>query len=107
MKKIRDALMKSAARATMVAGLLACVGAVGSGCLTRKVSGEPPTTKITYNTVVRQSAIDKIDLLFAIDNSSSMGDKQKLFSEAVPDLIQRLLTPNCLDDNGNVVGQAD
>ncbi|WP_394828355.1 hypothetical protein [Pendulispora albinea] len=100
----RRSLMGSAARALMVAGFLAGIGGVGSGCLTRKVSGEPPTTKINYNTRIRQSAIDKLDLLFAIDNSSSMGDKQKLFSEAVPALITRLLTPDCISDsNGGVV----
>ena len=97
-------LMASAARVAMVASVLAGLGAVGSGCLTRKVNGDAPTTKINYNTVVRQSAIDKIDLLFAIDNSSSMGDKQQLFSKAVPDLITRLLTPNCVDENGKSNG---
>ena len=95
--------MHTAARVLTAAGLLASLGALGSGCLTRKVSGEPPTTKINYNSVIRQSAIDKIDLLFAIDNSSSMGDKQALFAEAVPDLLTRLLTPNCVDDAGNVL----
>ncbi|WP_394840052.1 hypothetical protein LVJ94_24500 [Pendulispora rubella] len=96
--------MHTAARVLTAAGLLASLGALGSGCLTRKVSGEPPSTKINYNTVIRQSAIDKIDLLFAIDNSSSMGDKQALFADAVPDLINRLLTPNCVRDaDGSVV----
>ncbi|WP_394850770.1 hypothetical protein LZC95_25350 [Pendulispora brunnea] len=95
--------MHTAARVLTAAGLLASLGALGSGCLTRKVSGEPPTTKINYTQVIRQSAIDKIDLLFAIDNSTSMGDKQALFAEAVPDLINRLLTPNCLRDSDGAV----
>ncbi|HEY2512516.1 MAG TPA: hypothetical protein VGI39_16730 [Polyangiaceae bacterium] len=42
--------------------------------------------------------IAKIDLLFMIDNSASMGDKQSYLEAAIPDLITRLVTPNCLDD---------
>ncbi len=47
----------------------------------------------------------KIDLLFMIDNSASMGDKQELLRQAVPDLIDRLVQPNCIDDSNpsNVV----
>ncbi len=46
----------------------------------------------------------KVDLLFAIDNSASMGDKQALLRQAVPDLLQRLVAPSCLDASGAVVG---
>src|SRR5215469_1729303 len=48
---------------------------------------------------------DKIDLLFMIDNSSSMGDKQALLALAVPDLVSRLVSPNCLDATGHPTGQ--
>jgi hypothetical protein len=40
--------------------------------------------------------VTKVDLLFAIDNSRSMGDKQALVAKAVPDLIGRFLTPYCV-----------
>jgi hypothetical protein len=40
----------------------------------------------------RQSAITKVDLLLTLDNSSSMADKQALLAEAVPLLVQRLIT---------------
>ncbi|HEX7480757.1 MAG TPA: hypothetical protein VF331_23350 [Polyangiales bacterium] len=43
--------------------------------------------------------IDKVDLLFMIDNSSSMEDKQKNLREHVPQLVQTLVTgmrgPTC------------
>jgi hypothetical protein len=39
---------------------------------------------------------DKLDLVFAIDNSRSMADKQALLAETIPDLVSRLLTPRCL-----------
>lgn len=40
---------------------------------------------------------DKVDLLFVVDNSVSMGDKQQVFSLAIPDLLERLVNPPCLD----------
>ncbi|HTV22458.1 MAG TPA: hypothetical protein VMG12_27405, partial [Polyangiaceae bacterium] len=40
---------------------------------------------------------DKIDLLFVVDNSVSMGDKQQIFSAAIPDLLERLVNPPCLN----------
>jgi hypothetical protein len=40
---------------------------------------------------------DKIDLLFVVDNSVSMGDKQQIFSAAIPDLLERLVNPTCLN----------
>jgi hypothetical protein len=42
---------------------------------------------------------DKVDLLFMIDNSASMGDKQALLREAIPDFVRRLTAPNCVDGN--------
>src|SRR5580658_3523616 len=54
--------------------------------------GPPPANSTT---------VSKIDILFDIDNSSSMGDKQQYLQQAIPDLIQRLTTPNCVDAAGN------
>ena len=36
---------------------------------------------------------DKIDLLFMIDNSRSMADKQEILRDAVPVLLERLINP--------------
>ena len=57
-------------------GLLGCVGAVATGCLSRPVQPGEPSTKTNYTATVKAAGIDKIDILFAIDNSASMGDKQ-------------------------------
>lgn len=86
--------MKVAVVAVTALGL----GPVASGCITRPIAPNEPTTKTNFTAVVRQAAIDKVDLLFAIDNSASMGDKQELLKEAVPDLISRLLSPDCVDE---------
>lgn len=47
---------------------------------------------------------DKIDLLFVIDNSLSMADKQAILRDAVPLLVQRLVTPVCVDAAGTPTG---
>lgn len=44
---------------------------------------------------------DPVDLLFVVDNSTSMGDKQAIFADAVPDLIDMLVHPPCLDTGGD------
>jgi hypothetical protein len=38
-----------------------------------------------------------------IDNSASMGDKQAYLEVAIPDLVNRLTTPNCIDPNDATV----
>jgi hypothetical protein len=48
---------------------------------------------------------DKVDLLFMIDNSASMGDKQALLALAVPDLLSKLVSPDCIGPNGQPTGQ--
>ncbi|MDB4942675.1 MAG: hypothetical protein JWP97_2209 [Labilithrix sp.] len=85
----------------------AVVGAtcVSVGCLSRPVGTQSPTTKVNFTSTVSQQAVDKVDLLFAIDNSGSMGDKQQILSEAVPALLTGLLNPNCVDSEGKSVGK--
>jgi hypothetical protein len=46
----------------------------------------------------------KLDLLFMIDNSISMSDKQQLLRQALPDLLARLTNPACVDPSGNEQG---
>ncbi len=76
------------------------------GCLTRPVVAGNPVTKTNFVTSIPQGSIDKVDLLFDIDNSASMGDKQAYLSKAIPDLLSRLVQPNCVDANGVVMGSA-
>ena len=80
--------------------------ALASGCLDRPVAPAVPHTTNIFVDAVTQSAVDKIDLLFMIDNSLSMKDKQLILEDAVPVLVERLVTPRCLDENGISVGTA-
>ncbi len=97
-----------ARRASTMVSVLGLFGAVGGGCLSRPVVSNNPVTNTTIESSIFNKTIDKIDLLFVIDNSASMGDKQDYLSQAVPDLIARLVTPNCVDPlTGTAYGPSD
>ncbi|AKU93684.1 hypothetical protein AKJ09_00348 [Labilithrix luteola] len=93
--------MKSASQWLVI---LAAVTTGAVSCLTRPVGTELPTTKESFTTSLSQAQVDKVDLLFMIDNSASMGDKQAVLADAVPQLIQGLLKPKCVDANGVPTG---
>lgn len=62
-------------------------------------AGAPPQTR---------PFAEKVDLLFAVDNSASMADKQAILSRAVPRLVDRLVNPVCrtLDGRGTSIGSS-
>jgi hypothetical protein len=74
------------------------------GCLRRPLTEVSPETNNLFVDQLRQSAIDKIDLLFMIDNSTSMSDKQEILKQAVPVLLSRLVSPICVDEMGKPTG---
>ena len=89
-----------------LAGLAVMVGgaAVTAGCLDRPVAPAVPKTSNVYVDEIRQTAVDKIDLLFMIDNSISMADKQRILAQAVPVLVTRLVSPVCVNGDGEPTG---
>ncbi len=72
------------------------LGVFGQGCLDRPL--EPLDARLTSTITVDlgEDRIDKIDILLAIDDSGSMGDKQVIMSEAIPRLIESLVNPDCV-----------
>ncbi len=81
--------------------LFAICGLCIAACLDRPLGlTEPGTTNIFVDTISRRK-LARIDLLFMIDNSSSMSDKQAILRTAVPDLVNRLVNPICIDASGN------
>ena len=83
----------------------ALLAAVAGGCLERPVGQPGP---LTTNVVVDHLAIhrvERIDLLFMIDNSISMADKQEMLGQAVPMLLSRLIDPACVDPDTEQVVQ--
>ena len=77
-------------------GLLTLI-ALAQGCLDRPIAETHPETQNIFVKQNKSSKIDKIDVLFMIDNSVSMADKQKVLAAAVPQLLRRLTTPYCID----------
>lgn len=94
---------------TVKLGFVAVATLLGTGfgasaCLDRPLCDKdctPKTTNIFVETVT-QKTVDKIDLLFMIDNSISMADKQVVLKDAVPDLVRRLVSPNCVNTEGGI-----
>lgn len=81
------------------------VALAASGCLQRPVVEQEPVTSNVFVTQVPFSKIDAIDLLFVVDNSVSMADKQVLLVDAVPQMVERLVTPDCINaDSGERQG---
>jgi len=95
--------VKRAGRLLFVGSVAMGISVALAGCLARPVAMQEPTTKVNFSTTLPQQAVDKIDLLLAIDNSASMADKQQILAEAVPDLLLRLLRPRCIDTEGNII----
>jgi hypothetical protein len=85
--------------------LLTSGAIVATGCLDRPVASTQPLVTARVVEKVRQNKVSKIDLLFMIDNSSSMADKQAILQEAVPQLVRRLVEPKCVNETtGQVEG---
>lgn len=85
-------------RSGLVAALAIGAGAAATaGCLERPYCGDCKPR--TSNVIVKKVPINniaKIDLLFVVDNSASMADKQAVMKQAVPAMLNRLVTPNCV-----------
>ena len=105
---LRSNILKGALPAAALIGLLACSGegvspegegtagtggGGGSGGGSAGSGGGSTTSSHLY----RNQKVDKVDLLFMIDNSASMADKQIILAAAVPDLVQRFTNPVCVD----------
>ncbi|WP_394837915.1 hypothetical protein LVJ94_13470 [Pendulispora rubella] len=80
--------------------------AVVAACAACSASSSPDDGggNTTQDYAIRTQAIDKVDLLLAVDNSFSMGDKEAILADAIPDLLARLLTPRCVNDEGAPTG---
>jgi hypothetical protein len=91
----------------ILAAVVAGLGGVAAGCLDRPIYPGNPDTNTQVAIQVPNQVINKIDMLFDIDNSASMGDKQLYLVQAIPDLVDGLVNPNCIDNaTGAVMGKS-
>ncbi len=87
-------LLRAGVASLAAAGAIA---ALATGCLDRPIAQPEPKTSNVFVDQIIQTSVDKIDLLFMIDNSVSMADKQEILKAAVPVLVNRLVSPICVD----------
>jgi len=73
----------------LAAGMVAIIA---SSCLDRELAPLNPCLVSTVSRKVAVSNIDKVDLLFAVDNSVSMASKQNSLKAQFPHMIQVLST---------------
>jgi hypothetical protein len=99
-RKNAHPLLRVGAVATVLLGT-----AVAPGCLKRPIEPQDPRTTSTIVERLTQSQVDKIDILLMIDNSRSMADKQEILQLAVPDLVNQLVNPRCLNEDGTPAAQ--
>ncbi|MEM9695275.1 MAG: hypothetical protein AAGA56_22220 [Myxococcota bacterium] len=69
-------------------------------CLDRPVEPVATRTTSTFTRSLAATTVDKLDILLVVDNSGSMGDKQEILAEAVPDLVGTLVNPGCVNEMG-------
>src|SRR5690349_18725040 len=97
----------TASVARALKGTLPVLALASGGCLQRPVTPAEPSTTNVYVGTIANNVVDKVDLLFMIDNSLSMADKQEILAQAVPVLVKRLVTPTCVDPSGRHTGVSD
>ena len=101
------ALPRTPARARAVPRLVALPLAAGAaalviGCPAPPLADVSPIATSVETEHIAHARVEKIDLLFVIDNSRSMADKQEILKEAVPKLVDRLVAPRCVGADGVV-----
>lgn len=92
--------------ALRLAGVCGALCALVSGCLSRPVVETEPHASNLFVSQIKNTVVDKLDLLFMIDNSRSMADKQALLAQAVPELVKRLVVPRCVSKAGDTQARA-
>ncbi len=100
-RKLRGALRPLGV--SLFLGVLGVGGLAVAGCQDRPICPVEPNLTAYAHERLGASAIDKVDVLLAVDNSQSMADKQALLALAVPDLVRGLVNPACLDSAGKPV----
>jgi hypothetical protein len=78
-------------------GVVLEAGATGPDGAAGSASDAGPDSSFASFDSGTLTVANKVDILFSIDNSASMGDKQDYLRAAIPDLIDQLINPTCVD----------
>jgi hypothetical protein len=87
---------KSAGGLRAALGVVGAMGVVALGCLDRPVAAVIPVIQSGISEVVRNDAVEKVDLLMVVDNSGSMAENQRNIMAQLGPLINQLTNPPCI-----------
>ncbi len=77
----------------MMVGALCLMAMSSAGCLERCVSAPVPRLSSGVRIPIENNAIEKVDILFEIDNSNSMSENQANLARNFQTLINQLVSP--------------
>ena len=78
---------------TVLSLLIAAVAAVAAGCLDRPLAPVDPSTQSGVFVEINQTGTTKVDILFMVDNSNSMGLEQEVLAEQIVVMTEALINP--------------
>jgi hypothetical protein len=88
----------------LLPGLLLTLAA--GGCIEREGRPVNPCTQVTVAQTIQVNNVDKVDLLFMVDNSNSMTEEQASLAAEFPSMIQ-ILTSGDFNLNGSLEDDDD
>ncbi len=83
-----------------------CITFVAAGCIEREGRPVNPCTNVTIGDAIQVTNVDKVDLLFMVDNSNSMTEEQASLAAEFPRLINILVTGD-FDQDGDFAGDGE
>ncbi|MBZ0118964.1 MAG: hypothetical protein K8H88_18345 [Sandaracinaceae bacterium] len=75
--------------------------AAATGCLERQGRPVAPCTVSSVGETIQVESVDKVDLLFMVDNSNSMGEEQASLAAQFPRMIRILVSGDFNQDGDN------
>jgi hypothetical protein len=79
-------------RATLPVAAASLVAALAAGCLDRDLRPIIPCVHQNVADTIQVDSVDKVDLLFLVDNSGSMAEEQASLADQLPRLVRILVT---------------
>jgi len=83
-----------------------CITFVAAGCIEREGRPVNPCTNVTIGQSIQVTNVDKVDLLFMVDNSNSMTEEQASLTAEFPRLVNILVTGD-FDQDGDLAGDGE
>ena len=83
-----------------------CIALVYIGCIEREGRPVNPCTNVTIGQAIQVTNVDKVDLLFMVDNSNSMTEEQASLTAEFPRMVN-ILASGDFDQDGDDVSDGE